>query len=73
MSIDTHWFSTMFGWYVFASWWVAGVALITIIVIWLKDKGLLGVVNENHLHDLEFYISIFSIDDPWFEEAQNIS
>ncbi len=25
MSIDTHWFSTMFGWYVFASWWVTGL------------------------------------------------
>ena len=23
LSIDTHWFSTMFGWYVFASWWVS--------------------------------------------------
>jgi hypothetical protein len=26
MSIDTHWFSTMFGWYVFASWWVTTLA-----------------------------------------------
>ncbi|MEQ9412245.1 MAG: quinol:cytochrome C oxidoreductase, partial [Cyclobacteriaceae bacterium] len=26
MSIDTHWFSTMMGWYVFASWWVTGLA-----------------------------------------------
>ncbi|MDZ7646310.1 MAG: hypothetical protein U5K54_03495 [Cytophagales bacterium] len=26
MSIDPHWFSTMFGWYIFASWWVAGLA-----------------------------------------------
>jgi hypothetical protein len=25
MSIDPHWFSTMFGWYVFASWWVTGL------------------------------------------------
>src|SRR5690606_2119952 len=31
MSIDTHWFSTMFGWYVFSSWWVTGLAFITLI------------------------------------------
>jgi len=32
MSIDTHWFSTMFGWYIFASWWVTGLDVITLIV-----------------------------------------
>jgi hypothetical protein len=30
MSIDTHWYSTMFGWYVFASWWVSGIAAVSI-------------------------------------------
>jgi hypothetical protein len=39
MSIDPHWFSTMFGWYVFASWWVTGLAMITLIVVNLKDAG----------------------------------
>ncbi|RZK34373.1 MAG: quinol:cytochrome C oxidoreductase, partial [Hymenobacter sp.] len=29
MSVDVHWFSTMFGWYVFASWWVSGIAATT--------------------------------------------
>ncbi|MEM9857604.1 MAG: quinol:cytochrome C oxidoreductase, partial [Bacteroidota bacterium] len=29
MSVDPHWFSTMFGWYMFASWWVNGLAVIT--------------------------------------------
>lgn len=61
MSIDTHWFSTMLGWYVFASWWVAGIAMITFLVVWLKDKGLLEVVNHNHLHDLGKFIFAFSI------------
>lgn len=61
MSIDTHWFSTMFGWYVFASWWVTGLALITLIVVLLKDQGLLSVVNSNHLHDLGKFIFAFSI------------
>jgi hypothetical protein len=61
MSIDTHWFSTMFGWYVFASWWVTGLAVITLIVAFLKDAGYLKIVNANHLHDLGKFIFAFSI------------
>lgn len=61
MSIDTHWFSTMFGWYVFASWWVTGLAAITLVVALLKEAGYLKVVNSNHLHDLGKFIFAFSI------------
>jgi hypothetical protein len=61
MSIDTHWFSTMFGWYVFASWWVTGLATITLIVAFLKDAGYLKVVNSNHMHDLGKFVFAFSI------------
>lgn len=61
MSIDTHWFSTMFGWYVFASWWVTGLALITLIVAFLKEAGYLKIVTSNHLHDLGKFIFAFSI------------
>lgn len=61
MSIDAHWFSTMMGWYVFASWWVSGLALITFIVVLLKDKGYLKIVNSNHLHDLGKFVFAFSV------------
>lgn len=61
MSIDPHWFSTMFGWYVFASWWVTGLAMITLIVSYLKDAGYLKMVNANHLHDLGKFVFAFSI------------
>ncbi|MFY0600490.1 MAG: quinol:cytochrome C oxidoreductase [Cyclobacteriaceae bacterium] len=61
MSIDAHWFSTMFGWYMFASWWVSGLALIAFIVVLLKDKGYLSVVNSNHLHDIGKFMFAFSI------------
>ncbi|MEI9920493.1 MAG: quinol:cytochrome C oxidoreductase [Bacteroidota bacterium] len=61
MSIDPHWFSTMMGWYVFASWWVTGLAVIGLIVASLKDAGYLKVVNGNHLHDLGKFIFGFSI------------
>lgn len=61
MSIDTHWFSTMIGWYVFASWWVSGLAAITLLIVFLKDRGYLKIVNANHLHDLGKFIWAFSI------------
>src|SRR5260221_14127796 len=61
MSIDTHWFSTMFGWYIFASWWVTGLSVITLIIVNLKDAGYLKMVNSNHLHDLGKFIFAFSI------------
>jgi hypothetical protein len=51
----------MFGWYVFASWWVTGLAAITLVVAYLKDAGYLKVVNANHLHDLGKFVFAFSI------------
>jgi hypothetical protein len=61
LSIDTHWFSTMFGWYVFASWFVSGLAAITLGVVLLKENGYLKIVNSNHLHDLGKFVFAFSI------------
>lgn len=61
MSIDTHWFSTMFGWYTLASWHVTGLAIIALTVITLKERGYLQAVTENHLHDLGKFMFAFSI------------
>lgn len=61
MSIDTHWFSTMFGWYVFASWFVTGLAVITLITVLLKEAGYLQQVTSDHLHDLGKFVFAFSI------------
>lgn len=61
LSIDTHWFSTMFGWYVFASWFISGLAFITLAAIMLKEEGYLKEVNSSHLHDLGKFVFGFSI------------
>jgi len=61
MSIDAHWYSTMYSWYTFASSFVPGIALITLFIIYLKNKGYLEVVNEEHLHDLGKFMFAFSI------------
>ena len=62
MSVDPHWFSTLFGWYVFASMFVSGITVIALMIIYLKSRGYLDFVNDSHLHDLAkfmFGISIF--------------
>jgi len=61
MSIDTHWFSTMFGWYVFASWHVSGLAAISLALVFLKEAGYLKFMTESHFHDINKLIFGFSI------------
>jgi hypothetical protein len=61
MSINAHWFSTMYSWYTFASTFVAGVALMTLFVIYLKNLGYLEYTNQEHLHDLGKFQFAFSI------------
>lgn len=61
MSIDAHWYSTMYSWYTFASTFVSGVALITLFVIFLKNNGYLEYANHEHLHDLGKFMFAFSI------------
>ena len=62
MSFDPHWFSTLFAWYVFASFFVSGITAIALVTIYLKSKGYLEYVNTSHIHDLAkfmFGISVF--------------
>ena len=62
MSLDPHWFSTLFGWYVLASMLVTAVTVIALVSIYLKSKGYLHKVNDSHLHDLAkfmFGLSVF--------------
>lgn len=70
MSIDAHWFSTMFSWYNFGSSFVSGLALLTIFVIYLKNQGYLEYVNQEHLHDLSKFQFAFSIfwTYLWFDQ-----
>jgi hypothetical protein len=62
MSIDPHWSSTLFGWYVFASFFVSGITTIALVTLYLKSKGYLEHINTSHIHDLAkfmFGISVF--------------
>ena len=61
MSVDPHWFSTLFGWYIFASMVVSGITVIAMIAIYLKSKNYLPDVNDSHIHDLAKFMFGFSI------------
>ena len=61
MSFDPHWFSTLFGWYVFAGMMVCAITVIALVTIYLKSKGYLEEVNDSHIHDLAKFMFGFSI------------
>ncbi len=61
MSIDAHWFSTLFGWYVFAEWAAIGFTTILLFTLYLQKQGYLKDVNESHIHDLGKWIFAFSL------------
>lgn len=52
MSIDVHWFSTLFGWYTFAGMWCSTMVVLVITTLYLKKQGYLQKVNDSHIHDL---------------------
>jgi hypothetical protein len=51
MSIDTHWFSTLYGWYVFSGMWVSAMNVIVVLTLYLVSKGYLKDINSSHVHD----------------------
>ena len=62
MSLDPHWFSTMFGVYCFSGLFYSVLALICVVSVLLKRSGnLAGIVNENHLHDLGKFMFAFTV------------
>lgn len=61
MSIDPHWYSTMYSWYTFASTFVSGMSLIALFIIYLKNRGQLEYVTDEHLHDIGKFMFAFSV------------
>jgi len=61
MGIDPHWFSTLFGWYVLATFLVSALTVIAFVTIYLRSKGALPLVNDSHIHDLAKFMFGFSV------------
>lgn len=52
LSIDIHWFSTLYGWYIFSGMWISALVTITMLIVWLKKLGYLEFVTESTVHDI---------------------
>ena len=53
MTLDPHWYSTMFGVYIFSGSFLVSIAFITIILIYLRNQGILyNEVKMTHFNDL---------------------
>lgn len=63
MSLDIHWFSTMYGWYSFAGMWISAMITIILFVLYLKRRGYLEQVNDSHIHDLGKWV--FAVSFLW--------
>jgi hypothetical protein len=63
MSIDPHWFSTLYGWYLFAGMWVGMIIFTHVTILWLKTKGYFKEITESHMHDLGKWM--FAISMLW--------
>ncbi|GAB1454215.1 membrane protein [Draconibacterium sp.] len=61
MSLDPHWFSTLFAAKSFIAAFLHGSSIITLIVIILNRTGNLDLLNRSHLHDFTRYIFMTSI------------
>ncbi|HEX7412945.1 MAG TPA: quinol:cytochrome C oxidoreductase, partial [Bacteroidia bacterium] len=63
MSLDIHWFSTLFGWYIFSGMWISAIISIILITVFLKKSGYLEFVTESTIHDLGKWM--FAISFLW--------
>jgi len=61
MSLEPHWYSTVYGWYVLSGALLKGVAIVILIGGLLKSMGYLEFINEEHLHDMGKYLFGFSV------------
>lgn len=61
MSVDAHWYSTLFAWYATASWFVSMIALTILTLLYLRSIGYFPDVSVEHFHDLGKFLFGFSI------------
>lgn len=61
MSLEARWFSTMFGWYNLAGLWVSGLAIMTLVIIYLRKAGYMPWITTDHLHNMGMFMFAFSI------------
>ncbi len=61
MSIDPHWYSTIYSVYNFAVAFVTSLTVIGFFTLWLKSKGYMEIVSDEVVHDIGKFMFAFSI------------
>lgn len=62
MSLQPHWYSTIWGVYNFAGMFQSTMAVMILICLFcVKNGWVRGLINENHIHDLAKYMKAFTI------------
>jgi hypothetical protein len=61
MGLNYHWFSTMWGVYIFAGAAGSSMSLIVLVVSWLRSSGFLRAVNEEHYHTMGKFMLAFTV------------
>lgn len=61
MSIDAHWYSTIFSIYNFATGWVSALTIMYLFTHYLRGKGYLNIASDEHQHDLGKFMFAFSV------------
>ena len=61
MGLDYHWFSTMWGVYLFAGAAGSSMSLLVLLITALKSKGYLKAVNNEHYHIMGKFMLAFII------------
>ena len=70
MSIDAHWYSTIFALKNLVAAFLHGVSIIALIIFILHKRGYFPYLNKYHFHDLARYIFMLSIVWGYFWFAQ---
>ncbi len=60
MSLQPHWYSTIFAWMSLSGMFLSGLAMISVFVVILRGMGCGHVFTTDHLHDLGRLMQAFS-------------
>jgi hypothetical protein len=62
MSLDPHWYSTIFGVYIFAGSFLSAIAFVVLVLISLHKRNILtDVITVEHYHDLGKFLFSFTV------------
>ncbi len=62
MSLEPHWFSTIFGVYCFAGLFQSSLAFMVLMILYCRSKGwVTGLMTDEHVHDVAKFLKGFTV------------